>query len=113
MNNETSYLTLSNYHIVKEKTFDLFLQNDELEKKRQLAALNENYQSNINDAEEKINRQIVVKKGDNLASIIQKHYGLFNDVILNKVLIENPDLINPNFILPDQVIKLPSGKKTS
>jgi type II secretory pathway predicted ATPase ExeA len=112
-NNETSYLDLSNYHIVKEKTFDLFLQHNELEKKRQLAALNDNDESYIKDTEEKKTRQIVVKKGDNLASIIQKNYGLFNDVILNKVLIENPDVTNPNFILPDQVIKLPSGKKTS
>jgi len=113
MNNQTSYLTLSSYHIVKEKSFDLFLQDNELEKKRQLAVLNENDQSNIQDTEEKIIRQIVVKKGDNLANIIQKNYGLFNDVILNKVLIENPDVTNPNFILPDQVIKLPSDKKAS
>ena len=113
MNNEETYLTLSNYHIVKEKSYDLLLQDDELEKKRKVATLNENDQSNIKDTEEKIIRQIVVKKGDNLASIIQKNYGLFNDVILDKVLIENPEVTNPNFILPDQVIKLPSGKKTS
>ena len=60
--------------------------------------------------EEKM-RQVVVKQGDSLASIIQQTYGVYNDVILNKVLQENPEVISPRFILPGQVIKLPVGKE--
>ena len=56
-------------------------------------------------------RQVVVKQGDSLASIIQQTYGVYNDVILNKVLQENPEVISPRFILPGQVIKLPVGKE--
>jgi nucleoid-associated protein YgaU len=60
--------------------------------------------------EEKI-RQVVVKQGDSLASIIHQTYGVYNDVILNKVLQENPEVISPKFILPGQVINLPVAKE--
>jgi len=62
------------------------------------------------NVEEKM-RKVVVKQGDSLASIIHQTYGAYNDEILNKVLQENPEVINPKFILPGQVIKVPVGKE--
>lgn len=58
--------------------------------------------------EDEIIRQIVVKKGETLSSLIIQTYGGYDDVILNEVLRENPEVVDPNLILEGQVINLPA-----
>ena len=131
---EISTLTLSNYHLVKEKSPDFIVQHNGKENMWQIKTLDENNESkslNIKEEkqdlsvpetqvddneksktakpvkENKIIRDIVVKEGDTLGNIIIKIYGAYSDLRLFKVQKENPDIMNPDLILPGQIIKLP------
>ena len=107
-NEDVSFLTAFRYQLVKDKSSDFIFQDNATENRWQMTALNENDRSNIQDIEEEIIEQIVVKKGDTLEKIIIQMYGKYNDVILNRIQRQNPEIIDPNLILPDQVIKLPA-----
>ena len=120
---EVSYLSVSKYHLLKEKSLDLIVQDHETENMWQVTALNENDRSEIQAVdeeksnltvpvkEEEIIRQLMVKKGDTLHRIIVQTYGAYNKANLTKVLRENPNVIDPNLILSGQVIKLPEDKE--
>ena len=137
-NKGISYLTLSNYHLLKEKTPDYIFQDDDTKNIRQVPKLNQNDQSKSLDIEEgkqnpsvpepqivdkeksnptlPINkertiRQIMVKEGDTLGNIIIKTYGAYSDMRLFNVQQQNPDIMNPDLILPGQTIKLPIEPK--
>ena len=127
-------LTLSGYHLVEEKKSDLIFQDNETENMSQVTKLDEFDQSNTRDIEKekqnlsaprtqlggkeklniaepvkenKITRNIVVRAGDTLGRIISQIYGTYSDMRLFKVQQQNPDIIDPDLILPGQVIKLP------
>ncbi len=53
---------------------------------------------------------VTVKKGDNLFWIITDAYGRYDMGLLGAVLQENPQILNPDQIMVDQVIKLPERK---
>jgi general secretion pathway protein A len=137
INKEIAYLTLSKYHIVKDKKPNLIDQINRIEKTWEATELNENDHSEIQIIEEdkqnlsipeiqvyekeksgltapikeKIIRQTVVKNGDTLGRIIVKTYGAYDDIILTKVQRQNPKIIDPDLILPGQIIKLPADKE--
>jgi phage tail protein X len=50
---------------------------------------------------------VVVNKGETLYNIILRVYGKVDPKILDAILKINPEIKNPNFILENQVIKLP------
>jgi general secretion pathway protein A len=50
---------------------------------------------------------VVVEQGDWLSKIILRKYGKYDSTILHTVLLQNPDIRNPDLILEGQVIKLP------
>jgi len=50
---------------------------------------------------------VVVKQGETLYNIILRVYGKADPKILDAILKINPEIKNPNFILENQVIKLP------
>ena len=50
---------------------------------------------------------VVVNKGETLYIIILRVYGKADPKILDALLKINPEIKNPNFILENQVIKLP------
>ena len=54
---------------------------------------------------------VIVNRGDFLYKIIKKSYGSYRDHLLYALLKENPDIKNPDFIVPGQVIKLPRSDK--
>ena len=137
-NDDVSYLTVNRYYLMKEKRPNLTLQDSEVENMWQVTALNENDRSEIQVVEEekqnltipeaqvddkvksnltvpvkeeKITRKITVKKGDTLHRIITQTYGAYDDVILNKVQRQNPEIIDPDVILTNQIIKLPVDKE--
>jgi general secretion pathway protein A len=117
---EVSYLTVLDYQADYEKSPGLIVQDSEVENTWQVTALKENDPSEIQVIdkeksnltvpvkEEEIIRQIVVKKGDTLHRIITQTYGAYDDVILKKVQRQNPEIIYPDLILEDQVIKMPA-----
>ena len=108
-NDEVSYLAISKYHLLNEKSLDLIVQDLSLPE----AQVDDKEKSNpsIPVKEEEIIRHIVVKKGDTIYRIIVQTYGAYDDVILNKVQRQNPKIIDPDIILAGQVIKLPVNKK--
>jgi type II secretory pathway predicted ATPase ExeA len=137
-NNGISYLTLPNYHLLKEKSPDLIIQEIDTRTVKQERKLNQIDQSEPLDIkEEKQNlsvpeaqgddkeksrvsvpikedqsiRQVMVKQGDTLGNIIIKTYGAYTDMRLFMVQQQNPDINDPNLILPGQIIKLPTNIK--
>ncbi len=60
-------------------------------------------------------RTVVVRKNDYLARIIRTNYGNESENVLEMVLQANPQIQNPNLIVPGQVIRLPEigGDKDS
>ena len=56
------------------------------------------------------NRVVVVKRGENLFSIIHQTYGRYDRTILSAVLRENPEIQSPYRVEVGQVIKLPEEK---
>jgi type II secretory pathway predicted ATPase ExeA len=50
---------------------------------------------------------VVVRRGDSLTSILRQAYGTYSEELLHRVLNENSDINNPDFILTGQMIKLP------
>jgi len=52
-------------------------------------------------------KQVVVMKNDYLAGLVQKIYGKTTGENMQRVLRANPDIQNPNLILPGQVIRMP------
>jgi len=67
--------------------------------------------SNVSVKEDKIMREKKIKSGDSLSRIIIQTYGKFNNVILDEVMKENPEVINPDLIFEGQVIKIPLNIK--
>jgi hypothetical protein len=63
------------------------------------------------DALTKEREFVVVKRGDFLCKIIQENFGYFREQLLNDLINENPDIKDPDYILPGQVIKLPATKE--
>jgi len=140
-NADVSYLTLSKYHLMKEKSSGLIVQDNHANNTGQVRAAKENEPSDIqvkgpekqdlsepdtpvnssdisNAAEpvkkEKTLREIVVKKGDTLRQIIAQTYGAYDDAMLTKVLRTNPEIADPDKILAGQEIKLPDdGRRTT
>jgi hypothetical protein len=57
----------------------------------------------------------VVKQGQHLGQILRKVYGMPNELIfreyLRLVMEKNPEITNPNHIVPGQMLKLPSMKE--
>jgi len=95
----------SDTHIEDEERKDLAFPDVQIEDKKKSGL-------NVPVREEKKKVQKVkVKKGDFLSSIIMQTYGTYNDVILNEVLKENPEIINPDLIFNGQVIKIPEDKE--
>ncbi len=100
---EVSYLSVSKYHLMKEKSFDFIVQDPLPE-----ARVDDKEKSNL-IVPVKI-RQIMVKKGDTLHHIIIQTYGAYNDATLTRVLRENPRVVDPNRILAGQAIRLPVNR---
>ena len=50
---------------------------------------------------------VVVKRNDFLLKIIRENYGYFREHLLIALLHENPDIKDPDYIVPGQIIKLP------
>jgi len=61
----------------------------------------------------KIKKVIVVKKGDTLSSMCLENYGWFDLTLLDCLLHLNPEITDPNLILPQQKIKLPDATEQS
>ena len=93
----------SDIRIIKEEEHDFSISDVQLDDKEKsgLTAYSKN---------EKI-RKIVVKNGDTLGRIIVKTYGSYNDITLSKVQRQNPEIMDPDLILPGQIIKLPEDKE--
>ncbi|MBW2642847.1 MAG: LysM peptidoglycan-binding domain-containing protein [Deltaproteobacteria bacterium] len=104
-NDDVSYLSVSKYHLMKEKSFDFIVQDLSVTEAR----VDDKEKSNLTVPvkKEEIIRRIVVKKGDTLHRIIAQTYGAYDDMILNKVQQQNPKIIDPDLILAGQTIKLP------
>ena len=138
ISDNASYFAVNRYHLIKEKSPEPIVQDNEKENTWQAMESNKNdpseiqvideEKSNLNipeaqvddkekskptepvKEEEKI-QQIKVKKGDTLHDIIVQRYGVYDDVTLNKVQRQNPEIIDPDLILAGQIIKLPTNLK--
>ena len=59
--------------------------------------------------EEKI-RLLKVERGKTLYDIIIQTYGVYDGVALNRILLENPEVVDPDRIYPGQIIRIPTDK---
>ena len=136
-NKAISDLTLSNYHLVKEKNTGLVVQANETQHLKQVGSFNENHPSEVpvkEQAKQDISAsetrtddkgisnpvnlvkaktsvlKVKIKKGDTLFRIIRQKLGGYNGTILAKVLRKNPGITDPNKILAGQEISLPADK---
>jgi general secretion pathway protein A len=134
-NKDIYHLTLSNYHLVKEKKSGIIVQEDDTQNPNQLRSFNKidpsepptgdhgkhdlSVSETRTDDKEKTelshpaqaNRSVLkvkIRKGDTLFRIISQKFGGYNGTILAKVLRKNPGITDPNKILAGQEIKLPA-----
>jgi len=131
------FLSVSNYHLVKEKSPDQIIQDYKIENTTPETAIKENDPSEIqvkntekqplsmpdSRADDKVQSnpaapaiektnvlKVKIKKGDTLFGILTQALGGYDGQLVTKVLRENPEIADPDKILAGQEIKLPTDE---
>lgn len=58
-------------------------------------------------AEKPIEKFVKVKEGDTLSSLSKKYYNQVNITLIDRILMSNPEITNPNLIKTNQTIRIP------
>ena len=77
---------------------------------KKLVGNEEKSESNAPIKKDKTMQMIKIKNGDTISGILIQTYGNYNEMMIGEVIKENPEIINPDLIFEDQVIKLPVTK---